>query len=91
MKEDIVSSYEAPCDGMSNRLTNSKWYWVHPDNCACLYILVLDDVPKLHVSITIDKGLLEQVSKCGLKLTSETLDLIVGNENKLAYWSQFDA
>lgn len=45
----------------------------------------------ISVSITIDKGLLEQVSIYGLKLISETLQWIVGNKSELAYWSQFDA
>ena len=88
MSADTIKHYETLCAGIDNYIENySKWHIFRINDIICLYVINFDDIPKIDVSITVQKDLNVQVYKAGLGLINCTLNWVQGQSNKLAYWS----
>jgi hypothetical protein len=87
--EDKIGDYKKLSEGIFEYAkTYSKWLVMRNETMICLYVINFDEVPKLAVSITVHSDLSVVVYKGDLKLPYESLRWLLGDVNKLAYWSQ---
>jgi hypothetical protein len=91
LSQDAIEDYDELCNAIERYVQNYiKWRVIKNDTFICFYIIDIDDIPRLRVSVRINKALCVEVHKGELLLSKTSLSWVLGSENKLTCFSQLD-
>jgi hypothetical protein len=94
MASDRIETFDDMSDKIDNflkRYLESKWIIKHLKDCVCIGLTDFDDVPRFIVFVRVRNDLSVDVYKGQLRVSKQSLQWILGKENKVCCWSQLDS
>jgi hypothetical protein len=78
-------------DDFLKRYLESKWIIKHLKDCVCIGLTDFDDVPRFTIFVRVRNDLSVDVYKGQVRVSKQSLQRILGKDNKLYCWSQLNS